>query len=421
MQTSEETTTDSFRAKALRVRNMLVGAHAVHHALAMGLPTLLIFIKEDLGFSYTQLGFIAAAVSITGGVLQYPAGLLADRFDSKHVLVAGYTLTLTGLFLLSSSTTYLGMLLSQVVVGLGNATFHPASFPRVADATKHTGLGMGMAMHNIGGIVGTAASYSLVAVLASRFGWRMAIKSMVMVGALLAAYFAFAYSELPTTEDESEEETEEGEGYQVTGSGLQQWVPILVVSLASFFAGAFGRGFMNFLPTFLSSVKGATAVAAGMLSTIMLASGAFGSFTGGKLADRMDRSTIIVAAVCIATVLILLLIHLPIAGFVLVALIIGIGFLRSMTRPPFHAITTRFSPSGQSGTSFGLVFAGSALGGALGSPVVGYISDLFNLSVAFTVMVVIYLLHAVLVRWLGLQMKSKVVPQGEEEKEQVRA
>jgi len=408
----------SFRAAAVTIRNLLVTAHAVQHIFSMALPTLLIFMRQELGYSYTQLGLIAAAASVTGGIMQYPAGLLADRFGSKQLLVTGYALTLSGLFLLSLSSTLPLMLLAQIITGLGNATFHPASFPAVARATRQTGLGMGMALHNMGGIFGGALSYSLVAVLATWLGWRPALRVMVAVGVMLSVYFAFRYFELP---DEGEAAVDGGEARQAATAQEDQqtataekvqpaasqpawrrWAPVLLVTLASFLAGAFGEGLMTFLPTFVAARQGATAVVAGMLSTLMLLAGTAGSFVGGKLADRYDRTVIIFTAAAGTAALILFLVNAPLGALSLALLLMAIGFVRTMTRPPFHAIVSQVSPGGRAGTAFGLSFGGAFLGGAVGNPLVGYVADHGSLNLAFAVIAGIYLLHGLLIRGLGV-------------------
>jgi len=410
-----------------------VAAHAAQHVLSMALPTLLIFIRPDLGLTYTQAGILAAASSMTGGIMQLPAGLLADRFGSKRVLVTGFVFSLTGL----SGQSLAMLLLAQVIVGIGNSTFHPASFPAVAEASKRTGLGMGMALHNIGGTVGGAISYSLVAVLASWLGWRIALRSMVVVGAILAAYFTYAYiepselgsvaayftyayiepSELgsaPSNSDNNEvdqdgakaeddlpAETHHKPWQAANRSTIQQWIPVVVIAVAAFLSGSFGEGLMTFLPTFFADSRGATAVVAGMLSTLMMVSGTVGAFLGGKAADKVDRSMLVLGGAVVTTVLIVLLVstHLNALGLGLILILVGAS--RALTRPPFHAITSEVAPHGQSGSVFGLIFAGSFLGGSVGNPLVGYIADHASLQVAFAVIATFYLVHGLLIRYLG--------------------
>jgi len=411
---------EAFQARAIATRNMLVAAHAAQHVLSMALPTLLIFIRPDLGLTYTQAGILAAASSMTGGIMQLPAGLLADRFGSKRVLVTGFVFSLTGFFMLSSGQSLAMLLLAQVIVGIGNSTFHPASFPAVAEASKRTGLGMGMALHNIGGTVGGAISYSLVAVLASWLGWRMALRSMVVVGAILAAYFTYAYiepSELgsaPSNSDNNEvdqdgakaeddlpAETHHKPWQAANRSTIQQWIPVVVIAVAAFLSGSFGEGLMTFLPTFFADSRGATAVVAGMLSTLMMVSGTVGAFLGGKAADKVDRSMLVLGGAVVTTVLIVLLVstHLNALGLGLILILVGAS--RALTRPPFHAITSEVAPHGQSGSVFGLIFAGSFLGGSVGNPLVGYIADHASLQVAFAVIATFYLVHGLLIRYLG--------------------
>ena len=59
------------------------------------------------------------------GLLQPLVGRYTDRRPMPYSLAAGMGLTLVGLLLLSVSHTYLLVVLSAGIVGLGSAVFHP--------------------------------------------------------------------------------------------------------------------------------------------------------------------------------------------------------------------------------------------------------------------------------------------------------
>ena len=182
-------------------------------------------------------------------------------------------------------------ILAQVIFGLGNSTFHPASFAETSRAARRMGrLSMGLALHSIGGNIGTASAYSVAAILATWLGWRSALQVLVGLGIVLAIWFVLSYREMPESEESvgaghatsSEEDPAQGEGAagRITPD---QWVPVAIIATAAFLSGAFGSGFSSFLPTLLASIRGSTPAVAGMLSTLMLLSGAGGSTATAKL------------------------------------------------------------------------------------------------------------------------------------------
>ncbi len=398
------------RALAVKARNLLVAAHALQHIISTSLPPLLIFIRQDLGLSGVELGFIVAAANVSSSIFQYPSGILTDKFGPKRVLMAGYFLTLSGLFLLSRAGGMSAFIIAQMVYGMGNSTFHPASFADVGRAMEGRGVGMGMAMHNIGGNVGTAAGYSITAVLATALGWRNALVTLVVAGVALVVLFAIHYPDLwkvvgearaarlAARKESDEEEAEEEPERPLT---WRDWIPAYVVAAAALLSGIFGTGIMAWLPTFFESTRGVTATAAAGFSSIMMISGVGGSLTGGSLADRFDRSTIILFATIATAGLLMVIINTSLAAVLLIALLVATGFAHSVGRPVLNAMTNQVSPPGKSGAVFGLVFGMMALGGVISGPMVGFIYDNYSMQAAFTVLAIFLLLHGILIRAWG--------------------
>jgi MFS family permease len=390
------------RAKADRARNLLVAAHALEHILSSSLPVLLIFIREELKLSFTDMGIILAAGSLTGGLAQFPAGLLVDFFGARSLLMIGFGLALAGSFLFSSAATVPAMILARVVIGLGNATFHPSSFPEMAKASRHTGVGMGMALHNVGGSLGMSLGYTLTALLAGLFGWRGSLRVLCLAGAVLVVGFAFAYPRLPAGEDEAEKKPAAGAAGAGNARELpgREWSPVIALAAAAALSGAFGNTLQSFLPTFLTTTRGVSAAVAGGFSTITLLAGTVGSIGGGRAGDRYDRSMVVLISTVVTAALVLGLAWTPLGAAGLVALLVLVGIFRSIPRPCLNAITSEIAPRGKSGGAFGMVFGAMSLGGSAASPVVGYIADHVSMEAAFSLVAGFFLVHGLVIRRL---------------------
>jgi MFS family permease len=395
-----------------RARFLLVTSHAVQHILSAALPVLLVFIRQDMALSFTEMGLIVAAGNLIAGLAQFPAGILVDMVGAKNMLLFGYVLTLGGLLMFARADTVQAMMLARVITGLGNATFHPASFPEMAKASRQTGVGMGMALHNVGGNVGMSSGYLITGLLAAHMGWREAMTVMVAAGAVLSVLFAFVYPELA---DDGGEATARrpAKASAVAASGAQpsatappaaresfasQWLPTVVLAGAAVLSGAFGNSVTSFLPTFLTETRGVTEVAAAGFSTIALAAGIIGSLGGGKLGDMFDRSKVVLAATVVTTVLVVALAWAPLGAVALAALLVMVGIGHSIPRPSLNAITADVAPGGKSGSAFGMVFGAMSLGGSLASPIVGYIADAASMRVAFGAIAGCFLLHGLMIR-----------------------
>lgn len=63
---------------------MLAFIHGFQHIVVVCLPPLFSLIQAEFGLTYGQLGMLQSASRLSGGVLQIPAGIMADRFGKKR-------------------------------------------------------------------------------------------------------------------------------------------------------------------------------------------------------------------------------------------------------------------------------------------------------------------------------------------------
>jgi len=403
-------------AKAKKARNLLVLSHGLQHIASTALPPLLLFIAADVGLSGTELGFIIAAGAVTSGVFQVPAGWLADKFTARHLLIAGYCLTLGGLLMLSRSETFYAFIAAQALYGMGNSTFHPASFADVGrTAGLSGGLAMNMAMHNVGGNLGTAAGYSVSALLAALLGWRNAVLALVFAGAVLVMLFYLNYPNLAELDPDSDKRNRSGdlppvekevETIEPELPPARKWTPIMIIAVGAMFSGIFDAGLMNWLPAFFAETRGASETAAALFATIVMASGAGGSLAGGSLGDRFHRGKLVFFSTACTALLLVAMVLLPVEGIILTAVVMSMGFFYSLARPSLSAITTEASPRGRTATSFGITFGVMAMGGSLAGPVVGYIWDVASLNLAFLLLAAVWVCYGLTIagvtRWFDL-------------------
>jgi MFS family permease len=77
------------RSAQTRLITSVCFAHFVSHYYILLLAPLFIFIKEDYGVTYTQLGYALTAFHVVSTALQTPVGFLVDRVNARYMLVAG--------------------------------------------------------------------------------------------------------------------------------------------------------------------------------------------------------------------------------------------------------------------------------------------------------------------------------------------
>lgn len=82
------------------------------------LPILVVFFLAS-GQNYLQIGVLLASYSLIVGLLEVPAGALADRFGYKALIIAGELFKAAGLAGLAYAGNFIELLAGQVLCGLG--------------------------------------------------------------------------------------------------------------------------------------------------------------------------------------------------------------------------------------------------------------------------------------------------------------
>jgi MFS family permease len=129
-------------------------------------------LKDELGISNTQLGTLLAAFFWTYGLMQIPAGWLADHFDVKWVFAAGF-------FIWSGATAVTGMLHGfaaliavRVILGLGESVAFPSYSNILGTYFTEARRGLPNALIMAGLSLGPAVGILVGATVVGRFGWR---------------------------------------------------------------------------------------------------------------------------------------------------------------------------------------------------------------------------------------------------------
>src|SRR5438309_7459605 len=154
------------------------------------LPALLPFLKERFSLSYTAVGAVVLASQATSSLIQPLFGLWSDRRGAMWLLPGGLALGGIGIALAADAPAYWLVLLLVLAAGVGSAAYHPegSKFAGFVSGRKRAS---GMAWFSIGGNLGFAlgpvATTALVAAFGLRGGLILAIPSIVVAAALLAA------------------------------------------------------------------------------------------------------------------------------------------------------------------------------------------------------------------------------------------
>ncbi|MBI2748622.1 MAG: MFS transporter [Burkholderiales bacterium] len=400
-------------AGALRQDARIIGlvalAHGLSHFYQIATAVLFPMIRSDLGVSYAALGATTAAFYVVSGICQTLAGFAVDRFGARRVLFAGLTLCVTGALLGGLAQNYEMLFLAALVGGLGNSVFHPSDFAILNARVNPARLGYAFSWHGMAGFLGYAAAPAFGAGMAGAFGWRGALLSAAVFGAIVVAFLAARREPL---------HVEPADARRAAGAtGLAADLRVLLSAPVLMCFGYFlfiAVGFIA-IQTFgmatMIALYGASAALASAALTAYLVGAAAGIFTGGFVAARYQRHDLVavIGMSCSASLVLLIAGAWPPAA-ALPLLFAAAGFASGVTNPSRDLIVRANTPPGATGKVYGFVYSGLDVG-SMATPVYfGWLIDRGHPAVVFYSVVVAAALTVLTV--LNLQRRrTEPVPQ----------
>ena len=125
-------------------------------------PAMYPILKDAYRLDFAQIGMITLAFQLTASLLQPVVGIITDRRPQPYSLPIGMACSLVGLVLLSRANSYMLILLSAALVGVGSSVFHPES-SRVARMASGGRYGFAQSLFQMGGATGSSVGPLLAA------------------------------------------------------------------------------------------------------------------------------------------------------------------------------------------------------------------------------------------------------------------
>ena len=265
---------------------MLLFAYILNFLDRQILGILLEPIKEDLGFTDSELGLLTGpAFALVYSLLGLPLAILADR-TSRSKVVAGSLAVWSGFTALCGTATgFWHLFLARLGVGVGEAGGVAPSYALIADYFPAHRRARALAIFSLGVPIGLGLGSILGSWIASTFDWRTAFFVMGIAGLILAPVFAFvvkdpqraAGAKAPSLGDL-------GAVFPVIAKKRSFWLMAFGASLSSLC----GYGLATWVASILIRSFDMSLVGAGQfLGSLLLIGGTIGVFMGGWLADRM--------------------------------------------------------------------------------------------------------------------------------------
>jgi MFS transporter, FSR family, fosmidomycin resistance protein len=336
----------------------VVGAgHALSHFLQLVMPPLFPLIREDLGISYSTLGFLVMIFFAASALLQPVAGFLVDRVGGRDMLLGGVGLMSAGMLIASLATSTPALALGMLCMGVGNSVFHPADFSILNGRVSPGRLGYAFSAHGIAGSLGFAGGPIFSAAVSAIYGWHAALLAAAAV-ALVVFVLMLANAHRLHVARPARRKESTGQGARVLLSP-----PVLVCFLFFLIWGGAYAGISTFAISAMQLQFGiGTTFASSAITAYMLGS-ATGMLAGGYVATRFVRHDVVAGlGLSVAALVVLAIATGALAAAALPGALGVAGFAAGITYPSRDLIVRASTPPGAAGRVYGFVYSGLDLG-----------------------------------------------------------
>lgn len=401
------------RSHPSRVLLVAASVHTCNDAMFAVMYPLLPLIAVDLGLSYAEVGLVKALYSGASGILQLPAGVMAERWGEYLLLTLGNGWGAVGLLGMAAATSFPVLLVLAILAGLGGNFQHPCASTMVARAFEGGRRGTAIGTLNFAGDLGKMAAPALVGLIALPFGWRTALLALGIFGIVFsigvwllkpwvtpppppAPEPTLPPAPQPATPQVTTDGASDGRPVAQTatpasGSSARRFgVPpaFYMLSLVGLMDASTRSAALTFLP-FALERQGLDGVGVGFLFGVLFVGGALGKLLCGPLGDRFGPFAIIVLTETTTALALLGLVWGPPSALIPLAVVFGFGL--NGTSSVLYAAVATLVPDGKRGRGYGLYYTVIDVAAALMTAAYGLYADWSGLDITFAVMALLTL------------------------------
>lgn len=388
----------SLNANDRAIARFTMLGHALVHWFEMSIPIFLVVWRDSFGGSIALLGTVVAIGYALFGIGALPAGILADRFGPKRLVLLCFTgMGVAFLGIAASSSIYL-IGAALVCWGIAASVYHPAGMALISTGASEQGTIF--AYHGMAGNAGIALGPFAAATLLIFFDWHL-VAALLALPALGAVLYGLSADFDTTAAVDAAVDAQDEEALTLpaflTNSKHLLGSAFLVVFVLVAFEGLFYRGVLTFLPTILQDLPAMSGItlAAGLegfspgdyIFVGLLVVGMSGQYVGGKLTDRIPVERGLVAIFAILAALVLVFVPLSSGGIgVIVGLCVLLGFFLFAIQPFYQVAVAQYTPPETRGLSYGYTYLGEFGFGAASTSIGGFVLGSYSFGVFFAVL-----------------------------------
>lgn len=336
------------------------------------------FVQPDLGLSNTQVGLLASVLSLTWAFAAFGIGVVSDRTGSRKRVLLLSTVAFSVCSALSGlASSFVMLLAARALMGIAEGGVMPIAQAIIASEVRpeHRGLAMGVTQNFGSNLLGSFVAPLALTVFATSFGWRHAFYLAGLPG-LLAAAVLWRFLREPKVEAVA---PTAAAGEKMTLLQALEERNILICAVMSVLLVSFLVVCWNFMPLYLTKVRGYDPQTESWLMSTLGISATVGAFAISALSDRIGRRPLMIAMPFIGVVLPLGAMYFNGSAWIL-ALFFFVGWGLNGIFPLFMAtIPSESVDPKHRATVLGLCMgSGELIGGAVSPYLAGAAADRYG-------------------------------------------
>ena len=274
----------------------LSGGHLATDLAQGSLPALLPFLSDRFDLSYTMVGALVLAATISSSVIQPAFGVWSDARGALWLLPGGVALAGLGMAFASVAPSYALVVVGVLASGVGVAAYHPEG-SKFASYVSGRRRASGMSLFSVGGNIGFAlgplvASFFVITLGLGLDGGALIALPGLAVAAILFVSLRHLAEFAPGREAAAE-----------APPPRTQWRGTTLLLLIVGLRRLAHMGLFTFIPLFEIS-RGHGAGYGTRVLALFLFAGALGTLLGGPLADRLGRRRVLLGSFLVSPPLI---------------------------------------------------------------------------------------------------------------------